>query len=82
MNAMRVIPDDITMDETYCFALWREGLPCPNVAEWRISNLTNAGYSLMCTPHAEGFHAAYPDAAVQYSAIQPAASPGEEGTCT
>ena len=63
-----VIHDDGGKDDaaSLCLCYWRADLPCPNVAEWRVENMTNIGYSLMCTPHKEGFATLYPLALVRY----------------
>ena len=47
-----------------CESLWRADLPCPNLAEFRLRNLDNAGMAYMCGPHKDGFLEAYPHARV------------------
>ncbi len=55
-----------------CMCLWREDLPCPNRATWRVENTTNAGFSEMCTPHKEGFAILEPTALVRYVRLEEA----------
>jgi hypothetical protein len=69
MSQVRTFPGDRPVDMAHCWALWREDLPCPNVATWRVQNTTNAGYSLMCDVHKDGFMRAHPAAAVTYVAV-------------
>jgi len=66
-SQVRYFPWSDTPDTTHCWALWREDLPCPNRPTWRIQNTTNAGYSLMCDVHKEGFATDYPHALVVFN---------------
>jgi len=71
MSAIRVIDDDEESQDTQrCLCYWLDGLRCPNAATWRVENLTNQGYSLMCTPHKEGFQHSHPGALVGYIALR------------
>jgi len=73
-SQIRTLRGSETPSPAQCWALWREDLPCPNVPMWRIQNTTNAGYSLVCDVHKEGFATAYPHARVVYA---PLATPQE-----
>ena len=70
MTDIRIIPwhsDEVeAIGHSTCWALWREDLPCPNQATWRVQNLHNVGYSLMCDLHKEAFAEAAPYASVRY----------------
>lgn len=74
MSEIRVYPDGTPLPNTWhpgqCMCLWREDLPCPNAAEWRVENTTNEGFSEMCGPHKEGFEALAPDALVRYVTLR------------
>jgi hypothetical protein len=70
MSEVRALPWNAAVDETRCMALWRESLPCPNHATWRVQNRTNPGYSVMCDVHKEGFATDYPFAMVQYRRLE------------
>jgi hypothetical protein len=69
MSEVRAFSWDTPVDTTRCWAKWREDLPCPNRATYRVQNRANQGYSLMCDVHKDGFAHDYPFAAVQYLAI-------------
>ena len=69
MSTIRHVAWSDPHDDTVCWAFWREDLPCLNRPTWRVQNTTNAGYSLMCEVHKEGFATDYPDALVVYTRL-------------
>jgi hypothetical protein len=69
MAGLTIIPEAELPPDGQCWCWWRGDVPCPNRATWRVENLTNDGYSLMCGPHQEGFAAQFPTAAVRYIAL-------------
>ena len=70
MHRIIVHGEDIADDVgNTCMCSWSEDRPCPNRAVWRLENTTNDGYSLMCTPHKEGFARFYPNALVRYRCL-------------
>ena len=72
MAEIRVFEDTPSHDWCLgqCMCSWREDLPCPNQATWRVENTTNEGFSDMCTPHKEDFAALWPEAFVRYVALE------------
>lgn len=70
MSTIRYFPWTDRPDTHRCWALWREDVPCPNPATWRVQNRTNDGYSLMCDVHKEGFATDYPSARVEYIPVE------------
>lgn len=69
MADVRIVPLETSLPTDRCWSLWREDLPCPNRATWRVENLDNAGSALMCTPHKDGFAMLWPEARVRFVAL-------------
>lgn len=67
MPTLRVFADKPHPDWTpgTCMCFWREDLPCPNAATWRVDNIVNESVSEMCTPHKEAFARLRPQAQVR-----------------